>query len=272
MSLLFKPVSGSHAIDTCTVTVRFAQAVDAQTFAAISHIAKMIADSNDLPANQQVVFPQMFMPPGFQQGNLTGTIFQRFAKNGTVETELRCEPGAITLQVRSYAGWPSLKAFIDRTMLQIVPLYISSLPAISSVQIQYDNKFISINSEAPAAGEIFNHDTKWVAIYDPLTVQPWHSHFGIFISQSANKRELINVNVSVNDQASAELAMQRIVNLTILVGQNFDVFDQPPLITSEQDASNAINSLLEQSHNRQKQILQEVLSGPYLHAVGAEVN
>ena len=52
----------------------------------------------------------------------------------------------------------------------------------------------------------------------------------------------------------------------------FDVPGQPPLIVDAAEVSNTISGIFEKVHSRQKQILQEVLSDPYLEAIGAKAN
>ena len=76
----------------------------------------------------------------------------------------------------------------------------------------------------------------------------------------------------MNDQLNPASGTQRTARLTILVGEMFDVPGQPPLIVDAAEVSNTISGIFEKVHSRQKQILQEVLSDPYLEAIGAKAN
>lgn len=271
MSLPYRPIADSHAIEACTITIRFAQSVDPETFAAIRARAKKIADSLDLPAEMQLSMPQFL--GGIVPQQLVpqmGVVFQRFAKNGQVETELKCELSAISLTIRSYPGWQELRAFADATILELVPLYMSVLPAISGVSIQYDDKFDGgPANQAGAAGEIFRPGTPWVVIYDAKSTQQWHSTMGIFVPKTENCRELLNVNVTVNDTPQAGGESVRYVGMTIVVSENFDVPGQPPLIVEQERAGQCVGDLMDVVHARQREILHEVLSDDYLSAIGA---
>jgi hypothetical protein len=269
MSLGYQPAAGTHAIDVCTVAIRFAAVASSDAFERIKTLASAIALENDLPATEQVGLPpQLINAMGLPGSPMPlGVIYRRFAPNGQADVELRCEPSAVILQVRKYEGWSKLSDLLDKTILQLVPEYLSVLPAITGVQIQYDDRFLGGPAkEASPAAELFRQDTSWVTIHDRETRQQWHSHFGIFIREHDQGRELINVNVNVNDQLQAS-ETDRVVSLVFLVAEMFDVPGESPLIVSQEDGVTVVRDLLGRARRRQKQLIEQVLSDAYLRAI-----
>lgn len=269
MTLRYRPAAGSHAIDVCTVAVRFAATTPPEAFDRIRALAAKLALENDLPATEQLALPPQLMNIiGFQLPQMpVGVVFRRFAPNGQAEVDLRCEPSAVTLQVRKYEGWTKLMGVLDSTLIQLVPEYLTALPAITGVSIQYDDRFLGgpVDEVGPAS-DLFREGSPWVTVYDRSTTEQWHSHFGIFIREAAEGRELINVNVSVNDQQLDE-GLERVVSLTLLVAESFDIPGQSPLIVSQEEGATAVRNLLVRARARHEQIIEEVLSDTYLQAI-----
>lgn len=273
MTLSFSPCSGKHAIETCTIVIRFFQPIDQQTFAELVSAAKKIAAENDLPASHQFALPPMLVEMGMQfAGQQAGHIFQRFASNGQVEAELKCDLQSLTLQVRTYDGWEALTGVISRLVMPLIEFYVGTVPAISSVTMQYDDRFSGLPGARASAGELFREGSPWVTIYDRSTLEAWHSHFGIFLPCTNDRRELVNVNVNVNDGFSADGATHRNVALTIMVAEAFDIPGRQPLIFDAGEAKETVTGLLELAHLRHRQILQEVLADTYLEAIGAKAS
>ena len=269
--LSFAPVSGAHSIESCLVAVRLAQAVDPNLFTAIQAFAQKIAQENDLPGHQSMALPPFvaaMVPQPFVQGN--AHVYQRFAPNGTIEAELRCEPQGIIFIVRKYDRWAQLRSVLDRTVLALLPMYLGALPAIQAVQLQYEDAFVSQGDDL-VAGRLFRPESRWINLYDRDTNQQWHSHFGIFLQESEEKRQLVNVNVNVNDNISPDRSLlQRKVSVMTLIGDMFDIPGQQPLILDPADAGAAVGAMLDQLHDQHKIILQETLTDEYLDAVGFE--
>ena len=268
MTLPFEPLAGHNAIESCTLVIRFATPIDAQSFEAVTSQAATLATANGLPGRQQQVMPQIVFGAGIPTNLPVGISFQRFATDGQVEAELKCENQAVTLTVRKYDGWAGFYQFAANVVLPLLPTYLGTVPAIASVLLQYEDLFLAVSGNPPA-GEIFRKDTKWVTIYDRTSDQPWHSHFGVFITQSDAHRRLVNVNVTVADQVRApHNVARRMAGLTVLTGEMFDVEGQPPLLVERGREDQIFSDILQNLHSYQKTILAEVLTDEYLSAIG----
>lgn len=273
MTLLFRPIKENNAIESCFIIIQTQQPIDADRFKVIQEVARAVASEVDLPSVVSSGIPAPIMGLmsmlNAQPAPLTTLIAQRFAANGEVTTELRCEAQGVVLTVRDYTSWKALRELIEKTILKLLPLYLDGLPAIRSVRIQYEDKFVANQNGPVSASELLRPDCPWVAQHNPNTDMEWHSHYGLFIGKGENQRELVNVNVTVlNQPDSAEI--KRLADLTILVGEQFDIPGMPPLIVEPARSSEVIGGILDEVHYRHKTILQEVLSDPYLDAIGCE--
>lgn len=270
MTTAYKPVAGTNAIEMCTVIVRFAAPAPSDVFERIRAAGAQVAADNNLPAIQQITIPPqllnvigMQLPP-FPQN----VVYQRFAPNGQPEIELRCEQSALTLQVRKYEGWTKLAQLLENTVIKLVPEYLSGLPAIASVGIQYDDKFLGGSAaDAPPAAELIREGCPWITVYDRASRLQWHSTFGMFLREEAEGRELINVNYTVSEQADPAGVMERDVLLTVLVSENYDIPHESPLIVTRETGGGVVRDLLVKARAKQRRILEEVLSDPYLAAI-----
>ena len=271
MTNQFQPISGKHAIEACTSMVLFPQPVGSETFTAIAELARSLASKNNLPATREMSVPEMFgnIFPASLPGQTTGIMFQRFASDGTIVAELKCERNAVTLLVRDYDRWATLRVTMDAVLAPLIPLYTSELSAIHSVRLQYDDRFVrDVNLGAGQTSEMFRRPCEWITLPAPEMVGDWHSHFGIFNKHEDIGRELINVNATVQGGVYNSTPSQS-VGVTILVGEFFDVVGEQPLIVDSATSGSNVTDLLEKCHKRHRAILEEVLTEEYLKAIGA---
>lgn len=261
MTLRFQPSAGHHAIQVCTVVVRFAAPADPSTMARILQMASDLAAANNLPATQQM------MTMGTPEA-APAAAYQRYASNGTVVAELRCEAQQVLLQIREYNGWKALVKDLQNTLLRLVPLYLAGLPAILNVLMQYDDRFDAVEGGDISAAEVFRSDSSWIAPRHISSEQPWHCHTGGFTEIDDSRRRLINVNVTCNDQLLHQVdGPRRIVGLTLLVAENYDR-PSGALILEPGNAAPALLETLTEIHDAHKAMLSELLSDDYLNAIG----
>lgn len=274
MNLEFEPVAGTHAIEACTLTIRFFQPVAGEAMAEIAKTIEKVASDNGLPGKQQIAQPALVFgfenfgapPPSF--GFIS---YQRYAPDGKVVAELKCEAAAISLTVREYMGWASLIDFAERTLIEVAKAYLKVAIALTGVTLQYEDRFTSDPGDKSTAA-VFRPKSRWINSSFVDVPQPWHSHFGLFLPKGVADRELVNVNVTVSDVHMLPLGdLKRSVALMILVGHLFDVVGEAPLSFDENcDLSAELRSLIDGVHVRQRAIFNEIISDDYLIAVGAK--
>lgn len=272
MTTPFEPVAGKHAIELCVAGVIFPQPIGDEAFAAVSELAQTVARDNDLPRISNLSIPEALINIGFPAITPAngGLVLQRFAADGNIDAELRCERQSIVLRTRNYNRWADLQAYIERVLLPFIRIYTSEIPAIHSVRLQYDDRFNRpMNSPKVCTAAMFRNDTRWLAISDRNTIEYWHSHNGIFISEGGSRRELVNVNATVNEFA-VPAGVTDSVSLSIMVGKFYDIIGQPPLVVESAQSGEEVLKLLIACHDRHKEILAEVLTDEYLIAIGAK--
>ena len=146
MSLNYGLRRQRHAIGEFTASISFFQPVSAATFAAVVATLKEVAAHLDLPAQMPIqVFqftvgqvPAGALPPA---GTPTGVGFQRFSKEGEIAESLMCDADSITYVLREYTVWEVVGPRITEAFEALAARYISEVPAIQSVRVQYLNEF-----------------------------------------------------------------------------------------------------------------------------------
>lgn len=273
MTLKFAAVADTHAIESCTILVRLFQPIAPESFKTIHDEIRQIAKSADLPAVQSIGMPHFMFGPGPNvpmPGPVLNWVYQKYAPDGTVLAEMRCDQQSIALIVREYARWADLLSLVERTLLPSIDLYFQVSPFLTSVQLQYDDKFLADGPEN--TDELFRDDTEWVNVSKKNTSDPWHSHFGIFLpKEEKENRELINVNVNIFDQLfPQEQVEKRAATISILVGDQYDVPGQEPLpLMGRTAGADHVHRTLIHLHERHRSILNNVLKDDYLRAIGA---
>ena len=275
MSLEFTPIADQHAIEACAMVVRLFQPLDPESMDRLREELFAIPSAADLPSKHAMTGATFFFGP---QGVAAppppvtgGWLFQRFAPDGKVQAELRCEAQAITLTVREYDRWADLMAFAERTLFPALQLYMQTFPVLAAVLLQYEDKFWAADNDV-STNALFRDDTQWVNISHKGSKDPWHSHFGMFVARDRpNNRELVNVNVNVLDMViPSEQVERRAAAITVLVGDMYDIPQQEPLtFSSPEEGVEYARRSLSISHERQRKILNNVLQDDYLRAIGA---
>lgn len=268
--MAFRPLAGSNAIESCNLSIRFPTPIGEDVFKAVFDTADVLAASNNLPARTKIEPPAFLANIPGAPALATAATFQRYATDGKIEVDLRCETQTLAFTVRSYSTWREFYDAVERLVFPLLPIYLSSVPAITAIVLQYEDVFLAKEGvERPVAGEMFRSDTKWVALYDPTTDQPWHSHFGIFLPKTNANRELINVNVTVADQVRSPANVpQRVTNITMLTGDMYDVPGEMPLVVPAGEEAIVVGTIVQSLHGTQRTILGEVLTDSYLAAIG----
>lgn len=261
-----------HAIGEFTATLKFYQGVGADTFSRVKLAAEKQAERLKLPVpiKQQTVQFSLGVAPQITQQAQEGIGYQSFARDGEIETAILCEPDSIVLTLHDYEKWQTVHPMIVETFSPIAEEYLSEVPAVRSISLQYLNEFRSREENEVSTGELFKSDTKWLASFGLMGKQPWHCHSGLFIPVTDRSRFLVHVNCDV---ATAQFAphgtTHTLAKAFILVALNFDIPGEPPLTVAIDDARQAISEYMNQAHTLEKQLLAEVIADEYLEMMGA---
>ena len=262
-----------HAIGEFTATLQFFQAISAPTFADVARKLTALAESLNLPAPVPIqvmaAVGQQSSPGVTQTTTQMGMGFQRFAANGEVETSLICDGDEIAFTSRDYTTWEEMKPAVLRVFVDLSAPYVSEVPAIKSLRLQYTNEFLSIKPDVHRPTEIFKPKSQWIAPFAYSLDQAWHCHVGRYFPIDDNQRMLVNVNCNVAKVKRQETDdLHSYVSVVLLSGCFFNVAGGRPLIVTEEDTEHALDQLLEDAHVLEKKILAETISERYLAAMG----
>lgn len=262
-----------HAIGEFSASIAFFRPLSGNAFGRASSALSDYAASNGIPApvNQQVVtveFGVQGVVPTVNQPPSAG--WQRFAPNGEADLTVSCDLQSIHYVSRNYTKWVEVRDQLADFFVQVGSAYLSEVPALSTIQIRYTNEFRSVTSEPRSADELFRESNVWLVPALSRFKDAWHSHMGAFEDISGNHRRLINVNVDCQRQKSPDrdLPSTYITNL-IIVSENYDVPGEKPLVIPPQLFREVLLHNLDSAHAREKDILRELYSDPYLELMGA---
>ncbi|WP_324806608.1 hypothetical protein SH584_09485 [Sphingomonas sp. LY29] len=276
MSLNFELRREHHAIGEFTASLNFFQPISAPTFAVVTSALKEVAQGLNLPASVPVPSFQFtvemqgspgVVPPQIQSN---GVGFQRFSPEGEIAEFLSCSPSAITYVLRDYTVWEEVGAKVVEIFSRLAASYVKEVPAIESVRVQYQNEFRSLIGSPLSAAELFRADNGWVAPIACQSMEAWHSHVGVYIPHSEIERRLVNVNCDISPlQFPGEGVPRTLAKVLVFCGCFFNVPGKQPLILSGEELVSTLRTKFDEAHDLEKLVLGEVISDPYLRAIGA---
>jgi uncharacterized protein (TIGR04255 family) len=275
MSLNFQLRRKNHAIGEFTASVHFFQPIGASTFASVSDVLRKISSDLDLPAPVPVqVLNLMVGPPGAsitpapQMGGTLG--FQRFSKEGEVEESIACDADSIIYVLRDYTVWEDVFPKLLGLMSELASQYIKEVPALQSIRLQYTNEFRGHSAKTKSAAELFLKNARWVAPLAYESNDAWHSHVGLYIPRNAEERYLVNVNCDIAPRKfPGEQKRRSVAKVQIMAGCFFNIPGRKPLIVSPKDITSALKRKFREAHTLEKGVLREIISEPYVMAMGA---
>jgi uncharacterized protein (TIGR04255 family) len=171
--------------------------------------------------------------------------------------------------IRDYDCWGTTLPLLLDVFTRIGSVYLSEVPAIKSVTVQYLNEFRARTTEVQEAREIFRQGSNWLAPFYIDAKDFWHSHAGIYEPISDNSRFLLNFNADVVSQAFLGESEARLyAKALILSAIHFDILGQSPWVVEENAFLSGLSDRLNDVHRREKQLLAEVISDSYLAVMG----
>jgi uncharacterized protein (TIGR04255 family) len=263
-----------HAIGEFTATVQLFQSIGAETFSSVVSTLRTIAAELGLPASMPIQVFQFAL--GAAEGVTlptpppTGIGFQRFAPNGEVEASLLCDSDSIVFSLRDYVAWEEVRPTLIDTFAKLLEQYLLEVPAIKSIRLQYLNEFQARSPKTLSAAELFRSDSLWLAPFAYGSSDPWHCHIGQYLPVDESRRMLVNINCDVSRMKSARSDdAHTYAKVLIVAGCFYNVPGGSPLIVDTERLRDALFENLEGAHKLEKDMLRQIMSVPYLEAMGA---
>lgn len=262
----------NHAIGEFHASVTLVQPVSLTTFSAVLAELESIRQTLVLPAAMAIQTLEFAIGPNGPTPASSGPSpvgFQRFLPTGEVAESLMCDPNSIIYVSHDYTAWtevePKLLSIFDRLLKH----YSREIPAVREVKLQYLNEFRggTIRSDV---GSVVRPGSRWIPAFADGQTEPWHSHVGLFLSQSGNRRDLVNVNADLKHQRfGGELSERDHLQILILTAAFYNVIGKPPLVLTPTTTMSVLHTVLDELHTLEKTVLREVITDEYLTKMGA---
>lgn len=275
MALNFSLRRERHAIGEFTATLQFFNPISPAGFTNVLTALGEMAQRFKLPAQMpmnllEVSFGQPFMINAPVGQNATFAGYQRFSEIGEVAESLRCDLVSINYTLRDYSTWDEIKPRLLAIFSELSAIYAAEVPAINSIRVQYVNEFMAKEAKTVSVSEIFREGTPWIAGFHLYSSDAWHCHVGNFIPKDEIQRNLVNVNCDISLATSVpDEAMRTYVKVLILAGCYYNIPEKSPLIIDLSTLEQTLSEVLEEAHDLEKKVLEEVISDDYLIAIGA---
>lgn len=257
----YQPIAGEHAVDEAVVGVRLFDAVDEETYQAAIKIGSDLAKEVDLPGRVQLdpmslLVGRQVVSAGYtDMAMYPGMLFQRVNADGSMAEELTIERSAVTYRTRSYKRWADVQGYIRNILIPIVESLTKNDPTeISVVELRCVDKFTSPQEDFPALGDLIRADCDLVPPHMLKLREFMHIHSGWFSRQGGDGRDLINVNIDVNDDRFGGIVTSILQVFSTQSARKGGIFCTP------QSLSEILHLHFENLHAQDKRMLARLLT------------
>lgn len=276
----FKPLHEAHAIETVVVSVQFQQPLPDDVLRA----AFQVADSFHERLNGKQEMRSMGVrigPEGVTQMQSQSAALPdglvRFRANPSAVTveELRVERQSLTYVTQIYGGWQHFwqgaSSFINPVLTSIASAL--GIGAVTSYALTYIDRFVWEGDPSQCkAGLLLNEGTVFASPFVLSSDDLWHSHSGQFLRVSDYVKRLMVVNLACVDEPAQDENYNSIKKRVVRIESSVsDVFNQEGFLRrddAEYNIESEINERFASLHEKQRDILQNILNKNMLKKIG----
>ena len=261
----FDPIFPAHAIERCSATVVFDQALPQKILSNVQNIHRARLLGSGLVEGPQAMGLQF----DFVTGNVVplmggGPVSYVTADKGTTIT---LAPNQINLATLLYTRWGHFEAAIVKFLMPLVHDFSQSV-SITAVQLDYLDRFVWTGTwDNFDSTTLLNPPGELVAAMPARARQQWHSHSGWFEISAPGKRRLFNVNVDVASATIANAIGSR-PSVGILTLIQDGVVAIPPRAAPDWIAEGDVIPIWRQQHSDLKDLLKTIISLPMAQRIG----
>jgi uncharacterized protein (TIGR04255 family) len=236
----FEPIHSAHAIEQVVFVLKFETPIADDVFEQIRDASKQFQNGTDMPMHVKFSFQQFSADQAIPLPvQVSGFMLRRMRADGSVEKELRVEPGSVTFMTTLYTRWDAAWLQARRYFEALAPIY-ASRAKVSGVGLNYIDKFTWVGDMATCrATELLRIGSEYLCPHIFNASDFWHSHTGIFIRVDSKTKRLLNVNVDYLDEVRGE-DMRRVISITTILT---DLMNQPGYDAFEATPENIIEYL-----------------------------
>jgi uncharacterized protein (TIGR04255 family) len=203
----FDPVFPGHAIEQCTATVRFDQALPTKILSKLQAEHKTKLLEAGLKEGKSAVGFQFDLLTGKVVPLQDGPVSYVTSDNGTTITIVANQ---VSIQTARYIRWANFESAASKFLMPLVRGFCESV-SINSVQLDYRDRFLWTGSwDDFDSASLLNSESELVAPKVAHAPQQWHCHSGWFEQMpEPSMRRLVNVNIDVVTAVQPDTTLQR---------------------------------------------------------------
>jgi hypothetical protein len=260
----FDPIFAAHAIERCSATIVFDQALPQKIMSSLrtAHRARLLgAGLQDGP-------PMVGMKFDVATGNVVplggdGPVSYTTSDRGTTIT---LAPNQVNLTTMLYTRWAPFEGMLSKLLIPLIAEY-SNTVSISAIQLDYTDRFIwSGTWDDFDSSTVLTLPGELVAAR-PARARQWHSHSGWFDFLAPGKRRLYNVNIDTAVAVVPNSVVSK-PSLAILTVIQDGVFVVPPRAAPDWFAEGDVVPALRQQHFDLKDLLRQIISSTMAQKIG----
>lgn len=276
----FKPLHEAHAIETVVVSVQFQQPLPDEVLRAAFQVAdsfhERLSGKQEMRSMGVRIGPegvsQMQSPSAALPDGLV-----RFRANPSAVTveELRVERQSLTYVTQIYGGWQHFWQGASSLINPVLTSIASELGigTVTSYALTYIDRFVWEGEPSQCkAGLLLNESTAFVSPFVLGSEDLWHSHSGQFLRVSDYVKRLMVVNLACVDEPAQDENYNSIKKRVVRIESSVsDVFNQEGFLrrdAAEYNIQSEINERFASLHEKQRDILQNILNKNMLKKIG----
>lgn len=190
---------------------------------------------------------------------LTGSIvFHRTESDGTLSERLTVGQSSIRFETMSYVRWAGFRHKLELIASRFLPLYRQEAQ-LSVISLEYVDVFVGDLAQNLDCSEIIDVQAKSIATNAIQPFGQWHSNTGWFEKSTSANRILVNIDVGVSDQLTAE-GEKRLAVIRSMESMQLDVSNNDGQHVSEKLPPQWVVDTLHELHLSLKRRLAGVLT------------
>lgn len=256
------PLHGAHAISEVAFALQLQNPFDPDTVRLLIGLQKDL-EKEELQHMQPTYQIQVTLSPSPMQPlpnigapSPSGVIFRsdNISSPPTTGWMLRADNNQLTVNCLTYTRWVDVWARAQRFLSLATGVMSNSDNRVTAIILQYIDQFL-IDGQDYSPQELFSDTSPYLTKQAFNSGRLWHLHQGYFDQLLDIKTKRLNVlNIATTHDRTLVDHSQHIV------------FPDAPL--SIVDTENRINSVMQELHERNKEVLLHLLSGDMLERIG----
>lgn len=248
-SSTFEPIFPNHAIERCSATFAFRDALPDKLFTALTNNHDHLIRTAGFEAQNSVSVQIEVGHDSKSHSGILPAIYNSFDRADAIIIA----PQSVSLQTVRYIRWAQFESKLEELVYPILDTFLSSVNG-SLIIMNYLDCFIWEGTwDNFDSTKLLGQDSDFACRATKRGSREWHSHSGWTVD-SNNIRRIYNVNINAVSRQEKDVIKPAIAIFTLARDQNVD--GQTALFDTIAEAT----ALLDSQHRGLKDLLGKVIS------------